>query len=351
MTHDVARLVHEVIESLHLDLQGLTVLTEAATGHYAATAAIAAAAGAEQIIAIAGDSPWGGAADAEQATRSLVTAVEPGAGLTLVRHATPDVLGTADLITNLGFVRPLDEQRLRHLKPTAVISLMCESWEARPADIDVDACRRHGIVVLGTNEHTPEWPLFSYSGPLAIQMLFDAGMKVSGSKVAVLGRDNFAPVIASALRDTGARVSVDRDLTRTSSRVAMDDADAIVVADYASDDVIVGPRGLVRTEDVADVAPNAVIVQFAGAVDDTDLRARGFDVWPDPVVPARRMSRTFAALGPKPVIELHAAGLLVGATAARLRLQGMATTETIDTVCRKLPLAMPPAGHPAAVHA
>lgn len=347
----VAGLIREAIDQLHLDLQGLVVVTEAATGHYAVTAALAAAAGADKVFAIASDSAWGRAAAAERETRSLVSKVAPASDVTIVNDASAAVIGAADVITNLGFVRPIDEQRAAQLKPTAVVALMCESWEVRPSDVDIDACARRGIVVLGTNEHAPEWPVFSYSGALAIRMLFDAGIEVLGSRVAVLGRDDFGPVIADALRGVGAHVSIDRELTRASSRAAMLGADAIIVVDYASDDLILGPRGLVRTEDVADVAPASVIVQFAGAIDDTDLRARGFDVWPDPVVPARRMSSTFAALGPKPVIQLHAAGLRVGEAAARLRRRGLPVAETIATVCRDLALAMPPTGHPAAVHA
>ena len=49
-----ARLIRETIEQLELDLSGLSVLTEAATGHYAVTAAIAAGA-SESAKAI--DSP------------------------------------------------------------------------------------------------------------------------------------------------------------------------------------------------------------------------------------------------------------------------------------------------------
>lgn len=345
----VARLIRESIEQLALDLTGIVVLTEAATGHYALTAPLAAAAGADMVFAVAGDSAWGTAADAASATRAAAEATGVTRNITVIDHAASDALGIADLVTNLGFVRPLDARRIGQLKPTAVVSLMCEPWEVRPSDVDVEACIERGIVVLGTNEHAPEWPVFSYSGPLAVRMLLDAGFEVLGTRVTILGRDSFASVIGKSLRAAGARVRIDRQLTRTSTRTAASAADAIIVADYASTEVIVGPDGLVRTRDLLEVAPDAAIIQFAGAVDDADLRASGFPVWPDPVVPPRRMSRTFAALGPKPVIQLHAAGLRVGEAATRLRQAGISPGETIEAVCRDLPLALPPAGHSSTV--
>lgn len=342
----LARLIRECIEQLHLDLTGIVVLTEAATGHYAATAAIAAVAGAEEVFAVAASSSWGSAPAAGAATRTTAEALGVAPRLRVIESVTLEALGAADLVTNLGFVRPLDRERIRRLKPTAVVSLMCEPWELRPADVDIEACMEHGIAVLGTNEHTPEWPVFSYNGPLAIQMLLDAGFEVLGTRVAVLGRDSFAPAIGRALRAAGARVHIDRLLTRKSARTAARGADAIIVADYASAEIIVGSSGLVTTGDLLDVAPDAVIIQFAGGVDDVDLRANDFVVWPDKVMPPRRMSRTFAALGPKPVVELHAAGLLVGEAAVRLRRAGVPAPEVIDRVCRELPLALPPtAGH------
>ena len=51
--------IDRMIDSLQLDLKGLTVLTEAASGAYAWTPLIAARAGAAHVIAMARDSAWG----------------------------------------------------------------------------------------------------------------------------------------------------------------------------------------------------------------------------------------------------------------------------------------------------
>jgi len=42
------------------------------------------------------------------------------------------------------------------------------------------------------------------------------------------------------------------------------------------------------------------------------LRRHGVAVYPGEDLPSRRMAHTLAALGPRPVIELHTAGLKVG---------------------------------------
>src|SRR6186713_1854552 len=96
-----ARLIRETIEQLELDLSGLSVLTEAATGHYAVTAAIAAGAGADRVFAVAKDSAWGSAIDAADATRAMVRSLSERDSLTIVDEATPDVLAVVAVVTNL----------------------------------------------------------------------------------------------------------------------------------------------------------------------------------------------------------------------------------------------------------
>ena len=61
------------------------------------------------------------------------------------------------------------------------------------------------------------------------------------------------------------------------------------------------------------------MIQFAGRIDAAGLVERGVAVYPGLDLPARRMSMTLGALGPRPVIELHAAGLKVGELALRDR--------------------------------
>lgn len=62
--HRVGRLMKAAIETFELDLAGLTVLTEAATGYCALTPVLAAVAGADRVLALARDSRHGTAAEA-----------------------------------------------------------------------------------------------------------------------------------------------------------------------------------------------------------------------------------------------------------------------------------------------
>ena len=162
------------------------MLTEAATGSYAVTAAIAALGGAGRVYAVSRDSEYGSAADAEHQTLRMARACGTKEPVHVIGDLDEAVVRDSDVITNLGFVRPIDARAAAWMKTTAVVALMCESWELRPRDVDIDACRAHEILLLATNEHDVSFPLFRYCGPLAVRMLSDAGFEVPGTRVAVM---------------------------------------------------------------------------------------------------------------------------------------------------------------------
>ena len=68
-----------------------------------------------------------------------------------------------------------------------------------------------------------------------------------------------------------------------------------------------------------------------------DLQVHHIPVVPSHRVGSHRMGRTFAYLGPKPVIELHAAGLKVGEVMARARLEGYPVDEVEQITLRNAP--------------
>lgn len=336
-----ARLMRETIALLRLDLTGLTILTEAATGPFAVTPSLALAAGADRVLARTRDSRYGSAFDAASQVRALARALGCDGSLEVVTEGNTSIVSEADVITNLGALRPIDAQFVSRLKRTAVIALMCESWEFRPGDLDREACLKAGIVVLGTNEHAPGFPVFSYCGPLALQMLLEAGYEVLGTRVALIGRDSFSRVIADFLARAGALVTTVDMLAADCILAAARQADVIFVAEYARDEPVLGSGGLVSAQALASVAPDATVIQLAGGVDEKELLEAGLRVWPSPVVPPRRMSRTLASLGARPVIELHAAGLLVGALGARARLSGAEPHGAVEWAVRHSPLVQP----------
>lgn len=51
-----------------------------------------------------------------------------------------EIFGKSDLITNTGFVRPIDREMISLMKRTAVIPLIWKTRELREADLDLQAC-------------------------------------------------------------------------------------------------------------------------------------------------------------------------------------------------------------------
>lgn len=335
------RLIEQTIEKISLDLSGLCILTEAATGHFAVTPSLALMAGAERVIALARDSAFGTASDAEHETRGLAAHLAGAERLSVIRTLDAESLGACDVLTNLGGVRPIDAHVVQSLRATAVVALMCESWEFRSADVDRATCERKGILILGTNEHHESLPIFRYCGPLAIKMTLDAGFEVLGTSVAVLGRDRFAPVVADALTRAGANVRLVMRFSRSELEQAIRGQDVVFLADYASDDLLLGDGGIVSAGEFAAISSRATVIQLAGAVNELSLVQQGVRVWPTPVVGPRRMSRTLAAIGVRPVVELHAAGLAVGAAGARARIGGASPDEAIAEAMRRSPFVQP----------
>jgi hypothetical protein len=329
----IVALIRETIDFLALDLSGLTVLTEAASGPYVVTPIIAALAGAARVIALTRDSRYATAAQVSTQTRSLERLCGlPVDGIEIHTERTPALFAAADIVTNLGFVRPIDAATVAGLKPTAVVPLMCEAWEFRPGDVDAAACRARGIPVIGTNESYPGLDVFAYCGWLALKMLFDAQIEVHKSRLLVVSSDQFGPVIAERLAQAGAAVRLLVSLADIGATALA--ADALIVADYARQDMIIGPGGDVTAAGLAAACPGATVIQFVGRVDPTSLTAAGIHLYPGGELGPRRMALTLAGLGPRPVIELHAAGLKVGEIAARARLAGKLAVDLAEVRLR-----------------
>jgi hypothetical protein len=310
----LAGLVRAIVDRLELNLAGLVVLTEAASGPYVVTPILAALGGAARVLALTGDSAYGTAETVLMQTRALETLVGTRLSVDVQARRSLDLFAQADLVTNLGFVRPIDAESVAAMKPTAVVSLMCEAWEFRPGDLDLEACERRGIRVFGTNESSPGLNIFDSSGWLCLKLLLDAQIQPHKSRIVVVSPDRFGIVIERVLVGAGASVlRVPR--LQTSSVLA--EADALVIADYCREDTIIGPGGDVTASDLARVAPATTVIQFAGRVDVQGLIGHGLAVVPGTDLPARRMAMTLAGLGPQPVVELHAAGLKVGEMALR----------------------------------
>ena len=316
----MAALVRAAAARLELNLSGLCVLTEAASGPFVVTPVIAAAAGADRVLALTRDSSFASADAVIQQARALELLCGLPETIEIHQQRTPELFAAADIITNLGFVRPIDSQAIAVMKPTAVAPLMCESWEYRPGDVDLEACARKGIPVMGTDEDHPKVRVFDNSGWLAIKMLLEAEIEVFKSQVLVVGTDKFRPVIAKQLTQAGSR-AIEADTLINLAPETLAELDAILVADYTRRDTIIGQVGDISPARLSELAPHVTVIEFAGVIDVAGLKTQGIHVYPGIGLQPRRMAFTLAELGPRPVIDLHAAGLRVGQALAEARLK------------------------------
>lgn len=337
----VRRLMEKTIKGLKLDLTGMTVLTEAASGNYVVTSIMAALANARQVFAVAADSIYGEAKDVEKFTLEFSEFCGVRNQLAILTEKLPEAIGQADVVTNLGFVRPIDVSFVATMKDTAVIPLMCEAWEFRPGDVNLEACRERGIPVMATNEHYPGGDIFSFSGNLCIKMLLEMEIEVRDCKVVIVSTDKFGEVIEEALMAMGSEVYLVRELRTKTSRSFLRKADAVVIADYRSAETFIGSEGHIRAEDFFEMSPGISVVQFAGKVNVKELENLGIPYFPRHEVGSHRMGLTFGDLGPKAVVSLHGAGLKVGEILARNRLKGLSFEATIqeslkNSICQEL---------------
>jgi hypothetical protein len=298
------------IDRCKLDLSQAMVLTEAASGAYLVTPVLAAMAGAD-VYALAAATSYAASGELAALTGGLAQLAGVADRIHLVHEKTAGVIGAADIVTNSGQVRPIDAAVVARLKPSAVIPLMYESWEYRPADVDLDACRARGIPVAGTNERHPSVDVFSFLGPMAMKQLHDAGIAVYGSRIVVLCGNAFAPFITGYLRSGGADVVEAARLTRAALTPR---CDAVLLAlQPGEDNVLTAPDAALLGKE----SPGSVLVQYWGDADREALAAASVPVWPAVAPSAGHMAVLPSAIGPEPIVRLQAGGLKVGELLAR----------------------------------
>ena len=261
-------LMERAVGATQLDLSGLTVLTEAATGAYATTAVVAAMSGAARVYALAKSSRHGTVAEVESEVLELASSAGVAPRITVLRTIGPDIPGTVDIVTNSGHLRPLNAGLLNGLPDRAVIALMFEAWEIRPDDIDLDTCFRRHIRVVGVNERHPAVNVFSFLGPLCVRQLHDCGIAVNGNRIALLCDNDFATWIRHGLSAVGAKV----ESFAHCHEVFPGDWDAVVVAMRPSKELNIGEAEVRHLGAVS--PPGVAVVQFWGDVDRSGARPR-----------------------------------------------------------------------------
>ena len=296
-------LIRRTIASTGLNLSAMTILTEAASGAYGVTAIIAAMAGAKQVHAFTRSSRYGSASEVTDWTLRLANAAGVADRINIVQELSLDILGEADIVTNSGHLRPLTAAFISHLARSAVIALMFEAWEFRPADIDLDACVQRGIPLVGVNERHETLDIFSFLGPLCAKQLHECGLAVYKNKIALVCDNDFAEPIMRGLMGLGA----DAALFANAAAVHADEWDAVVVALSPANVPRIGfaEAGLLA----AVIPPEAIVVQFWGDIDRCAAVSHGLNVWPSIPPQTGHMAVLLSEIGPEPIIRLQTGGL------------------------------------------
>ena len=268
-----------------------------------------------------------------------------GDRIEVVSDKIPSVLSQVDIVTNLGFVRPIDKNMIDHLKPTAVLPLMWETWEFREVDLDLAECRRVGIMVLGTNEREAGLDLFSYIGYLAVKLAFELEIEIYRSKVVVVGSGPFGESSVKVFDKLEADVgyidlSVENSLGTESAKSTLRGADLVVLVEHHSPVCLIGSEGQITVDKLLALSPYLSIIHIAGHINRKEIDGAVIPCLPKKSAAPGHMSVATDYLGPKPVIALHTAGLKVGEAMARARLTGLDPIEAEKKVLRDLPLAM-----------
>ncbi|PCJ81812.1 MAG: hypothetical protein COA57_13905 [Flavobacteriales bacterium] len=327
------KVLKNTIDSLQLDLTGKTVLTEAATGPYAVTAIIAALAGAE-VHAFAKDSKYGTVKQAFEEVEHL-TKIVGATHIHFIDEITPEILKKADVITNSGHLRPLNEKKLQYIRQNAVISLMYEAWELRESDVDIHYCKKKGIKVAATNERHPQIALFDYLGEMALKLITKAGLDAESSKLILVCNNDFGPYIAKTLAEKCECLGIiDKEencdnyhfsenmewlsnFPQVEIPKQFKNTDVIVFTAYPFDKKWVGNGDCpISAYELQKKTGNAMLLRFAGDVDTKTLHELNFNHYPKSVS-SGHMGVLPSDIGYEPVIKLQAGGLKVGELALR----------------------------------
>jgi hypothetical protein len=235
----------------------------------------------------------------------------------IVSEKRPEYISRADIVTNLGFVRPITNIDILNMKPTAVIPLMYEAWEYRTEDVDIESCTKNKILVMGVNEETPPMDIMGYGGFLATKLMFECGYGVFKDNVLVLGSGRIGKNIARFLNTNG--VCVTHVKSYEKNVLELEKFDVIIVSDLDAPGELIGYNGFISIRELQENNPLVQIIHICGNIDSDAIKRKGFSVYPDDIKPFGYMSATMNNLDYKSTIQLLIGGLKTGEIMAKNR--------------------------------
>ncbi len=303
------KIIHETIHMLGVSLKDKIVLTEVGSNNYIFTPIIPSLCGAEKVYAVAKDSRHGNAKDIIRQCE-LICQNQGVNNITFLENELSDsIIKEADIVTNSGNLRPLDETKLKHLKPTAVIPLMFEAWEIRNEDIDIDYCKKHKIQIAGTWENHPLLSVFDYSGLLAMKMAFNAGFEIMGNKIIVWSDDHFGEIISEKFVKEGATVIQTCDVNIFYEHLAT--SDVVFITDYDEEREYFNAGGVFDVEKIKLLNADIVFIHLYGKINAAFCKANNVHLFPATNGHVKTMTFTLGDVGLIPILRLQVAGFKV----------------------------------------
>ena len=321
---DFVNNIRRSIEKFNLNLTGFTVLTEAASGNYIVTPLIAAASGAAKVFAYTKDSRYGCVEEVKKETNRLAERM----GITNIEIITSLEqidLTKIDILTNTGFLRPINKHLIQKLSSSCVIPLMWEPWEYRPSELDIEACLQRHIKVYGTNEDDKRLRTKEYIGFVALHLLLSYHHTPLSSKVLILGCSYFTVHIENVLSVNGYDYIV---LNSYDTPIDTSTFHAIIIAEHYNPMELIGPEGFIKT---SELNSSIDLIHICGNINVSHVAFRH-----TPKHPASfgYMSYTADYMGSHVVCDLHAAGLYVAQgmlKANKLKLPPIAYKKYLET--------------------
>lgn len=297
------RLIDQIRKSVldfDLNLKNKTVYTEAATGNFICTSIAAAISGAK-VYCITNDSKYGTKEEVSNYLQNTIKLLDETVDIILFDNKDLIPLEEVDIVTNTGFVRPIDKKMIDRLNSKAVLSLMWEPWELRSKEIDVKYCEEKGIRIFGTNENDPRLKTMDYLGFMALYFLLQNKITPM-KKVLLLGSKIFLNPIKLRLESNTYSVECISDYSKNFSG-NLNNYDAIILCEHVNDILLIGQNGFLNSL-TKNLPP---LIHICGRVDESVKFINTNS-------PANfgYMTYTTDFINPKAVIDLHCAGLKVG---------------------------------------
>ncbi len=331
----------KIISTLDISLDGLTTLTECASGAYAYTPVTALLCGAK-VIAFGKDTRYGSFEENKKNILEIISNIDPALVKNIqFTNSKNDIDAAAiDICTNSGMLRPIGSELIKCFKKTCVLPLMWGTWEFRKSDLDISACQQYNIPVIGTNEYYKPTDFTIIEALLGLKILFDMNVAVGSCRIVLIGGKIPADQIAHLYE----RIGIDfiwfsptgkerpkncHPYSELKKIKDLEYVDAFICAEHSDPILIAGKDGLITFKEIHAAHPLAIWGHIVGNVDTEELKTSGLSYYPETILGFGYQTYGTENLGFEPVIQLNACGLKVGEIAAKERLEGRTIEQTI----------------------